>query len=154
MPNASEFGTGRCVLREGGDRPWVEIIQTFELLSDMDTRWGIKFFRGTHFNFHTCDYLPPRHLERFTQQLHQLIQTQQGEAVLYGLDQELELTVRVDGHGRGFLSVIDWNVMTYHENIPPTRSQVVIENLLLEDGGVQKLYEWVRDWTQLLQPGE
>lgn len=152
MSDTSDFGASRCVLRERGDKPWVEIVQTFELESDLDTDWRLVYRQGTYFGFNACGDLPPHRLQEFTEQLHELIQTQQGEAALCSLDQELVLSLRVDYRGRGHLDLLFEGFMGQQDCLEFAKTELCIKDLVLEDNGLQKLYEWVRDWTQMLGP--
>lgn len=153
MTDASKFGTSRCILHDGSDTPRVEIVLDFELLADPDTQWEIDYRDAGVLQFRGRGFLPTKQLLTFAAELKDAIDEKQGEVLLIDYEHAVRGTFHVLD-AKSFLSLelrserhldsAGWNGF---------RFSVAIDRLPLEDGGLRKLYEWVRDWTQLLQPG-
>lgn len=154
MSGGSDFATSRCVLHDlSSHSPSFELTQELELLSDMDSHWVVRLRRNSRLQFQDSAFLSPRQLKSFVAQLRMCIVRKSCEAVLRDYDLALELSLRFDDRGRGILSLLLTGYLRPTDSsLPTTRTTLQIEDLPLEEGGVQKLYEWFRDWTQMLEP--
>lgn len=154
MSDSSDFASSRCILRTGGYVRQVEIQQEFALCVDMDTMWSVRYRDGDLLQFRTIGFLGPEQLRQITRDLRQAIDLNHGDVAFKDYDHTLEVTVHLD-NGSGSLSLrVESERLLDDTGWITSRAAIVIDPLPLEDRGVQELYEWVRHWTQMLQPAD
>lgn len=152
MSGGSDFTSSRCTLHSQpvsfSDRR-IEIVLQFELLDDQETEWGLEFRNGTSLQFQARGFLHAGQIKEFIRQLRQTIDRQQGEVVLKDCDHAVDLAVRVE-NGGGLLSLQFHCESRYDGDRRTSQAVTTINDLPLEDGDVQRIYEWARDWSNLL----
>lgn len=152
MSAGSDFTSSRCTLHSQpvsfSDRR-IEIVLQFELLDDQETEWGVEFRNGKSLQFQAKGFLHAAQIKEFIRQLRQSIDRQPGEVVLKDCDHAVDLAVRVE-NGGGLVS-LQFRFESRHDGDGRTSQSVTtINDLPLEDGEVQRIYAWARDWSNLL----